>query len=80
MSYRDARTGEWVTEEFAKANPDTTVYVAGPKLVEAENEPTGLHGMEEGATLVGITHSCQDKNCHVAGFVATIKQEHPELA
>lgn len=23
--YRDAKTGEFVTEEYAKANPDTTV-------------------------------------------------------
>lgn len=51
MAYRDARTGEYVSEEFAKANPDTTVYVAGPKpepeahaiTVEYFNTDDGIH-------------------------------------
>ena len=38
MAYRDARSGEYVTEEFAKANPDVTVYVAEPESKE-EGKP-----------------------------------------
>ena len=38
MPYRDAKTGEYVDEEYAKQNPDTTVFEE-PGRPDADMEP-----------------------------------------
>lgn len=34
--YRDARTGEYVSEDYAKASPDTTVAESDSRVVDLE--------------------------------------------
>lgn len=33
--YKDAETGQWVSEEYAKENPNTTVLISFTRLPEA---------------------------------------------
>ena len=40
--YRDARTGAYVSEEYAKANPDTTVRENDGRVAELERRVAAL--------------------------------------
>lgn len=57
--YRDAKTGEYVSEEYAKANPDTTVRETHTtqedgKSVETTEHPSGRKDVNIGVQMLDV--------------------------
>ena len=67
--YRDAKTGEYVTAEYAKANPDTTV---------SETETGSDEMLEQGGVMEQV-QAAQDKFEHdEANEEALVAATEPE--
>lgn len=71
MSNRDARTGEFVTKDYADANPDTTV-------TEAEYRPTYL--LTDDATIeeyCEVMHNAYERAADTTGWETNPASRRP---